>query len=104
MSIVLKNTKVEVVVKVDYTDVEAAIREVYGKDYEIMPMEGGGSSQYAATYTQSVNKGELDTYAQAGVASFKAGKNEQFILSALLRDMANNDQVMEGEYIISVSW
>lgn len=97
----LLNYEIKSVVKVDYHDVENLIRETYGHDYEIMPMEEVGSSQYAATYDVDVD-GEVED--EEGLQSLIDGKPEQWILRDIMNDMCRRNMIPKAEYIIGVNW
>ena len=94
----------KVVIDCDYGDVEKVIADHYGHNYEIMPMEEVGSSQYAATYSQDVSKGELDEYELDKLKTLIDGKPDQFILSTIMRDLCNKGLIDTGEYLIQVNW
>ena len=94
----------KVVFATDYSDVENLIKKVYGHDYEIMPMEEVGSSQYAATYTQNVSKMQLSDHEVEEVNGLRNGKPHMFSLNAILSDMCNMGYIEPGEYIIDVNW
>lgn len=92
------------IISVDCYDVEQLIKKIYGHQYEIMPMEEVGSSQYAATYTQLVEKRELEFDEPDSIKALKDGKPNQYCLNAILCDMCNNGHIAKGEYIIEVNW
>ena len=98
------NCQVKSIISTDYSDLEDLIKNVYSQDYEIMPSEEVGSSQYAATYTQRVKKGELCEFYREKFEEWKATGEGQFILSLIMQDLANQDLIPEGEYIIDVNW
>lgn len=92
------------IISCDCGDIEAVILKEYNTVYEIMPMEEVGSSQYAATYSQTVTKTPLDEYELEELNSIQAGKPDQFILSTIMRDLGNKGLLEEGEYVIEVNW
>ena len=99
----LKNATIKTVIFVHHNDVEQLIKEVYGHEYEIMPMEEVGSSQYAATYEQTVESGELEPWQLEEIDSLKQGDPKQFILGTILQDLCNNGHITAGYYSISVT-
>ena len=92
------------IISTNYNELEALIKKEYNQAYEIMPSEEVGSSQYAATYTQHVKKGELSDYDVEKFDVFKSTGKGNFILSVILQDMCNKDILEPGEYIIDVNW
>ena len=92
------------IISTDYSELEALIKKEYRHLYEIMPSEEVGSSQYAATYTQHVSKGEIADYDVEEFDIFKSTGKGSFILSTILQDMCNKDLLEAGEYIIDVNW
>ncbi len=92
------------IISCDHSELEEIILEHYGKEYEIMPMEEVGSSQYAATYTQHVSKGNPDKWQAEAFQKFKDGGSEGHILGTILDDLCNKDLLEAGEYIIDVNW
>lgn len=100
----MRRFKTKTVISVDYNDLEDVIREFYGHEYEILPMEEIGSSQYAATTEMTVKKGDLDKWAYKGIEALKAGNPEQYSLSYILQDLANNGEIPEGDYMIGINW
>ena len=104
MAFPVLNCETKTLISTDYKDIEKLIKEVYGVEYEILPMEEVGSSQYAATYSMTASKGELDEYDQEEIDSLIDGKPHQYILSAIMNDLCNKGHVPEGEYVIEVNW
>ncbi len=96
--------KKEVKITCDYNDIEEIILEEYGYQYEIMPMEEVGSSQYAAVYEVDVSQGELDEYEQAYIDNLKQGRPDKYCLRAIMQDLCNKGKLEAGSYIIDVSW
>ncbi len=96
--------KKEVKITCDYNDIEEIILEEYGYQYEIMPMEEVGSSQYAAVYEVDVSQGELDEYEQGYIDNLKQGRPDQYCLGAIMQDLCNKGKLEAGSYIIDVSW
>lgn len=88
----------------DYSDVEDLISEVYDADYEIMPMEEVGSSQYDATYNVTAKKAELTDHDRENIESLRIGKPKHYMLHSLITDLTNNNHMEEGNYSISVTW
>ena len=98
------NCEVKKIISTDYSDLEKLIQEVYSQEYEIMPSEEVGSSQYAATYTQNIKKGELNNFDKTKFEKWKSTGKGSFILHVIMQDLANKDIIEEGEYIIDVNW
>ena len=96
--------KKKTIICTDYSELEQLINHTYKQDYEIMPMEEVGSSQYAATYTQHVKKGGLSAYDKERLQTLLDGTPEQFMLNVIMQDMGNKGVLEEGEYIIDVNW
>ena len=94
----------EVIIKCDYTDLEKVILDHYGHDYDIMPMEEVGSSQYSAVYKRTVSKGELDEYDMTDIWDLERGERRQFTLNSILTDLCNKGIIDAGEYYIDVNW
>ena len=100
----LKNATTKVVITVNYNDVEQLIKEVYGHEYEIMPMEEVGSSHHAATYEQIVEASELADWQAEDLETLKQGEPDMYILGTILQDLCNNGYIKPGHYSISVTW
>lgn len=94
----------EVVVKCEYQDLESLIKHIYGHEYEIMPMEEVGSSQYNATYDLTVSKDKLSQDEVENIQSLRLGRPIPYMLGDILTDLCNRDIIDSGEYIINVSW
>lgn len=100
----LKNYTKKVIIEVDHYHLETLIREIYGQDYEIMPYEEVGSSQYAATYNIDVKKSKLDEYDLSRIEKLKTGNPESYSLRAIMTDMCNREIIEDGSYVIGVNW
>jgi spore germination protein GerM len=100
----LRNYKWKSVISVDHTILEELIEEVYGVEYEIMPMEEVGSSQYAAKCIRDVKRGKLKTNEKSLIKKLVKGSPIKYSLGTIMKDLCNNDYIVEGEYIINVSW
>jgi hypothetical protein len=100
----LKNYEIKTVISVDHTNLEELIADVYGTEYEIMPMEEVGSSQYAATYTKNVKKGSLNDDEKVIIQKLVDDSPIKYSLDTIMKDLCNNGHLAEGEYIIDVSW
>jgi hypothetical protein len=94
----------EVKITCDYNDIEKIILEEYGHQYEIMPMEEVGSSQYAAVYEVNVSQGELVLYQREYLDNLKQGRPDPFCLVDIMQDLCNKGKLEAGSYIIDVSW
>lgn len=101
---VIRNAKTETIIRVDYTDVEAAIEELYGQTYEIMPMEEVGSSQYGATYEVTAKDEPLSDFDQSRFEKFFQGNAEQYSLHVIMNHMCCHKHIVAGKYVINVSW
>jgi hypothetical protein len=77
---------------------------VYGTEYEIMPMEEVGSSQYNAKYIKNVKKGSLNDDEKAIIQKLVDDSPIKHSLDTIMKDLCNNGYLVEGEYIIDVSW
>jgi hypothetical protein len=100
----LTGASVKTVISVDYNDLETLIEKVYGHAYEIMPMEEVGSSQYAATYDMNVSTGKLNEYELKELQSLIDGNPKKYMLSTIMKDLADKGHLDVGEYIIDVNW
>ena len=85
------------------SELEQYISEVYDTDYELMPSEEVGSSQYAACMKTHIQAKELEEYEKQELEEFKEG-GHQFKLNVVLQDMCNHGLLEEGIYIIEVNW
>jgi len=96
----LNHTK-EVMISVDYDDLEDLIREVYGKPFQIVAdQEWDNDSHYSfAVKKEKLEAGDLDE-----LKSFKEDGKYMNITNILLTDMCNNGIIDEGEYLIAVCW
>lgn len=94
----------ETIISVEYSELEKIIFDEYGVTYEIMPMEEVGSSQYAATYTKNVSKGDIEDWDLEYFQSFTDGKPKKHSLDPILRDLCNKGKLEEGKYVIEVNW
>jgi len=94
----------KMIISCDHSDLELLIKEVYHCDYEIMPMEEVGSSQYAATYPIHVKAENLDGYQTENIQSLIDKKPNQFILGDIMTHLCNQGIIEEGEYVIDVNW
>ena len=94
--------KTKTVHQVDYSDFDSYVEEVYGQVFEFVAEEE--ANNYTSK-TYQVKKGPLNKWNQEDVDRFKAtGSHPRPSAGALLQDMANQDLIPEGDYIIKVYW
>lgn len=90
------------ILKVDYSDLETFIDEVYDVRYEIPCGEETGDG---SNLKYLVEKEVLDKYDLKRLNNWRMGESEgSFLLSTILTDLCNNDKIEAGEYIVNVSW
>jgi hypothetical protein len=100
----LMNCEMKAVISVDHTQLEELIADVYGVEYEIMPMEEVGNSQYNATYTKKVKKAQLNDAEITLIQKLVEDSPIKYSLDTIMKDLCNKGYLVEGEYIIDVSW
>jgi hypothetical protein len=96
----LQHTK-EVRIVCDYWDLEQLIQEVYGKEYEIVPMEEWNNDEQ---HSYSLKKEKLQDWEKAKLDAFLKGDCRNGSLRGILRDLCNKGELEEGDYLINVSW
>lgn len=88
--------------KLDYSDFEQFVQEVYGRSVEIVPAEEWGNDE---DHTFKVKKAVMRKWDAERMLSFQEnGDYGLGITRVLFQDMVNNDLIEEGEYLIQVSW
>lgn len=90
----------KVIYEVDYNDWDEFINKYYGiKQYEIVAAEEYGNYE---SHSFTAKKGE--DYDEEDIRDLKSGKFVPWVTHDIFQDLANNDAIPEGEYLISVFW
>lgn len=99
---IIKNAKIQQVIQVDYSDVEIAIQQEYGREDYSLPADMECGNDIAQT--MFISKEELDECDTDDIQDFKDRKKHQWMTRLLMQDMCNRDLIPAGDYVISVSW
>ena len=87
---------------VDYSDLEKIIAATYYQDYEL-PYDEECNNDTSLTAT--VGKGQnTSDYDRKRLETFKDSGKGQYMMRPLLNDLADQNLIPEGEYLIEVSW
>ncbi len=87
---------------VDYHELERKIQDHYGVKEFSIPCDQETGNDCSLDF--SISKGELDDYATKELEKFKETGRHHNLLSELLTDMANNDIIPEGDWLIYICW
>ena len=88
--------------ELDYDELESIIAKFYNiKDVSVVSMEEWSNDE---DHVCNVEKEEISKYDLRLLEELKQGKNPTYCLGAVLADLANNNILEEGKYLIRVSW
>jgi len=87
--------------KLDYSDLERIIKAVYKQDYSVAAAEEVGND---SALTFSVKSEPLDKWQQESMEEFKTKGDYSYSTSTILQDLANNNYLPEGDYVIEICW
>ncbi len=95
MKIITKTTH-----HVDYSELEAAIKRLYGVIYEIAAAEESGND----TSLEFFVDGTIEDYDLADMRKLMAGEFIPFRTELWLNIMCSVQEIPSGDYIVRVSW
>ncbi len=88
--------------RIDYNELEDIICQFYDlKMFSVVATEEWSNDE---EHSYDVKKENLNNYQNKNIRELRHGENPMYCLNSILTDLANNDVLEEGKYLIDVSW
>lgn len=87
--------------KVDSSDLENLIKEVYKKEYDMI---GGQEWSNDTQHSFKNIKGNLSKFDKEELKDFTEGKESFCSLNIILNDLVKNNHIPAGSWLVTVCW